>query len=172
MFKNVFNYFRDNLVISTHQSRKNGISGNLLEWFTDYLYNRQQRVVIQGQASTWGSIGAGVLQGSVLGPLLFLIYINDIVDLVRSNIKMFADDTTLYLEIDDPEAAAVSVNSDLSDISQWADDWLITFNAQKTDSMLISRKTNSPNHPPIIFQGHVLEMLTSINISASPCALI
>ena len=70
--------------------------GDLLAWFSDYLRNRCQRVVINGQSSSWGKICAGVPQGSVLGPLMFLIYINDIVNVVRSNIIMFADDTSLY----------------------------------------------------------------------------
>ena len=91
---------------------------------------------------------------------MLLIYINDIVGLVRSNIQMFADDTSLYLTIDDPDTAADILNSDLSNIEQWSDDWLVTFNALKTNSMLISRKTTSPNHPSIKFQGHSLENVT------------
>ena len=131
--------------------------GALFEWFSDYLHNRHQRVVIQGQSSSWGKVCAGVPQGSVLGPLMFLIYINDIVDIVRSNIKMFADDTSLYLTIDNPVTAAQTMNMDLSKIDQWSKDWLVTFNALKTDSMLISRKSNPPSHPPILFQGHILQ---------------
>ena len=209
VFKNVFNFFRDNTVISAHQSgfipgdstinqllllyhelclavdqqkevriifldiskafdkvwhpgllhklRKAGIMGDLLAWFSDYLRNRCQRVVINGQSSSWGKICAGVPQGSVLGPLMFLIYINDIVNVVRSNIKMFADDTSLYLTVDNPITAAQTLNMDLSDIDQWSKDWLVTFNALKTDSMLISRRAQTPTHPPILFQGHVLQ---------------
>ncbi len=66
-----------------------GISGKLHLWFKDYLYNIQQRVVIRGQTSEWGVIKAGVPQGSVLGPLLFFIYINDIVDDVTCSLKLF-----------------------------------------------------------------------------------
>ena len=80
-----------------------GIRGMLLKWFLDYLHNRLQRVVIRGQSSEWGEIKAGVPQGSVLGPLLFLIYINDIVNGVNSSIRLFADDTTLYLSVNDDE---------------------------------------------------------------------
>ena len=125
------------------------------------LKDRQQRVVIHGQSSRWGTVHAGVPQGSVLGPLLFLIYINDIVDLVQSNIKLFADDTTLYLTVEHPATAGRIINSDLESINGWANDWLITFNAQKTDSMLISRKTVSPDHPSLIFQGHTLHEVNS-----------
>ena len=71
-----------------YKLEKNGISGNLLSWFSSYLKDRQQRVVINGQSSSWKTVQAGVPQGSVLGPLMFLVYINDIVDLVRCNIKL------------------------------------------------------------------------------------
>ena len=95
------------------------------------MWDHQQCVVIQGQSSSWGTFQTGVPQGSVLGPLLFLIYINDIVDLARCNIKLLADDTSLYLTVDDPITAGDIINSDLSSIEQWADDWLAIFNAQK-----------------------------------------
>ena len=137
--------------------KKNGITGDLLDWFSNYLDNRQQRVIIQGQSSSWGTIKADVPQGSVLGSLMFLIFINDIVDVVRSKIKLFADDTTLYIDVDNPIAAAKTINSDLSSLHQWSRDWLITFNALKTDSMLVTRKSSTTDHPPISFQGHVLQ---------------
>ena len=75
-----------------------GIHGRLLDWFVDYLNDRMQRVVINGQFSDWGEIKAGVPQGSVLGPLLFLLYINDIVHTVtHCKIRLFADDTCLFI---------------------------------------------------------------------------
>ena len=79
-----------------------GISGPLLRWFTDYLDKRKQRVVLPGTASSWTSIKAGVPQGSILGPLLFLVYINDIVENIHSSIRLFADDTSLFIIVDDP----------------------------------------------------------------------
>ena len=72
-----------------------GIKGDLLNWFEDYLTDREQRVVIRGQSSNWGSIKAGVPQGAVLGPLTFIIYINDLAKGVNCNLKLFADDTCL-----------------------------------------------------------------------------
>ena len=69
--------------------KQNGIDGKLLVLFESYLCNRKQRVVINGSESEWGIIDAGVPQGSVLGPLLFLIYINDLEDGMRSQIKFF-----------------------------------------------------------------------------------
>ena len=75
---------------------KCGITGSLLAWLVDYLRDRYQRVVLNGQLSTWMMIMAGVPQGSVLGPLLFLIYINDITHVIRHcQIRLFADDTSL-----------------------------------------------------------------------------
>ena len=69
---------------------QNGISGNLLKLLTDFLKNRKQRVTLNGQTSFWTEVNAGVPQGSILGPLLFLIYINDLPDGLSSNLKLFA----------------------------------------------------------------------------------
>ena len=74
--------------------QQNGISGNLLNIFEDFLRNRKQRVVLNGQTSNWESIHAGVPQGSILGPLLFSIYINDLAENLSSNPKLYADDTS------------------------------------------------------------------------------
>ena len=73
-----------------------GIEGQLLSLLTNYLENREQRVVLNGQTSEWRKIKSGVPQGSVLGPLLFLIYINDLPDGITSICKIFADDTSLF----------------------------------------------------------------------------
>ena len=87
-------------------------------WFTDYLNNRKQRVVLPGVFSHWTDLKAGVPQGSILGPLLFLIYINDnhIVRNINSFICLFADDTSLYIIVENPIQAATILNSGLSQI--------------------------------------------------------
>ena len=74
----------------------NGISGKLLEFFENYLENRHQRVVLNGIESDWKKLEAGVPQGSVLGPLLFLVYINDLTDNITSQMRLFADDSSLF----------------------------------------------------------------------------
>lgn len=126
-----------------------GISGQLLAWFENYLSNRFQRVVLPGGKSEWLSIQAGVPQGSILGPLLFILYINDIVHEIHSNIRLFADDTSLYIIVDFPDSAAQILNVDLHRISNWAESWLVNFNANKTEAFLATRKINRINHPTL-----------------------
>ena len=92
--------------------RRMGISGPLLDWFRSYLDQRHQRVVIEGSYSDFLQVNAGVPQGSILGPLLFLLFINDIVVDIGSNIKLFADDTSLYLIVESQifEAESFQIN--------------------------------------------------------------
>lgn len=136
-----------------HKLANAGFSGALLSWFTSYLSDRQQRVVLNGASSDWTSVRAGVPQGSILGPLLFLIYINDIVKNIGCSIRLFADDTSLYIIVDTPEDAAVRLNLDLSSISTWANTWLVDFNPNKTTSMIISRKRAPLAHPPLFMNN-------------------
>ena len=89
----------------------------------------------------------------VLDSLLFLLYINDIVNYIGANIRLFADDTSLFVIVDDPVTAAECLNADLSRILNWADTWLVSFNPTKTESLLISRKLRNPVHPPIYMQN-------------------
>ena len=96
-----------------------GISDYLLRWFTSYLSGRRQRVVIDGIVPDW-VIFAGVPQGSILAPLLFLVYINDIVRNINSSIRLFADNTILYVIVENPQSAARSLNIDLETINKWA----------------------------------------------------
>ena len=80
--------------------------------------------------------------------LLFLLFINDIVTDIKANIKLFADDTSLYVTVDTPQNAADIINRDLEKIHQWSVNWLVKFNPQKTETMVISRKLLKPLHPP------------------------
>ena len=95
---------------------------------------RKQRVLIPGGSSSWLPIKAGVPLGSILGPLLFLIYINDIILNVNSTVRLISDDTTLYLIVDNRADAARCLNSDLELMYHWAESWLVIFNAKKVIS--------------------------------------
>ena len=104
-----------------------GISQAVLSLFNSYLSNRKQCVVVDGVKSPFVNINAGVPQGSRLGPLLFIIYINDIVDNLESDILIFADDCSLLASGLDPAETAEELNRDLMKISAWADRWKVTF---------------------------------------------
>ena len=138
-----------------------GITGSLLKWFTDYLYNRKQRVVLPGGTSDWTTISAGVPQGSILGPLLFLAYINDIVEDINSFIRLFADDTSLYIIVENPFVSAEILNSDIAKVHRCATEWLVTFNPLKTEEMIFSRKLNKPQHPPIHMNQQPISQVSS-----------
>ena len=108
--------------------KQNGISGKLLTFFENYLHNRKQRVVLNGFHSYYSLIVSGVPQDSVLGPLLFLLYINALEKNITSNIIFFADDTMLFSIVKDPVISANDLNHDLDLIYQWAYQWKLEFN--------------------------------------------
>ena len=99
--------------------KQNGISSNLLDTTTDFLNSRKQRVALNGQFSSWTSIEAGVPQGSILGPLLFLIYINDLSGDLITNVKLIADDTSLFCVAHEVNTSVNNLNKDLSKINDW-----------------------------------------------------
>ena len=102
--------------------------GDLINILNDFLTNRKQRVVLNGQCSSWVDIRAGVPQGSILGPLLFLIYVNDLPNGLKSKFKLFADDTSLFSVAYGLKISASDINSDLKLISDWALLWKTSFN--------------------------------------------
>ena len=104
--------------------------------------------MLQEVESKWNYIKAGVPHGSILGPLLFLFFINDIVTEIGSSIRLFADDTSLFIIVDNPDVAAVIFNADLEKIVKWAEAWLVKFNPLKTETLLMSGKINKPDTPP------------------------
>ena len=114
------------------------------------LLNRKQKVHIQGGSSHWFPIEAGVPEGSILGPLLVLIYINDIVTNIKSTVRLFADDTSLYLIVDEPVEAARCLNSQLELIYQWAELWFVKFNAAESELLLVTRPNDSHSPGPVI----------------------
>ena len=140
--------------------RQNGVNGKLLSFFTNYLKNRKQRVVINGSESDWCDVKAGVPQGSVLGPLLFLVYINDLENGMKSNVKFFADDTSLFSIVHDPLSSASDLNHDLELIRIWAHQWKMCFNPDPTkpaEEVLFSQNKSNPVHPPLYFNGTLVK---------------
>ncbi len=118
-----------------------GISGSLLSWFSSYLTERYQRVVFDGVYSDWLPITSGVPQGSVLGPLPFLIYVNDLLSYTnsQSTIALFADDSKLYRPIDLPDSTYYLQN-DLDNLHKWSLDWAMKFNESKCQVLRALRK--------------------------------
>ena len=108
---------------------------------------------MQGVDSQWNYIKAGVPQGLLLGPLLFLNFINEIVTEIGSSIRRFDDDTSLFIFVDNTDVNAEIRNADLEKIAKWAEAWLVKFNPLKTESLLTSRKINKPVHPSLIMLG-------------------
>ena len=102
---------------------QNGISWNLLKFLCDFLSERRQCVVLNGQASTWTNVTPGVPQSSILGSFLFLVYINYLFEGLFTNTKLFADDTSLFFVIHDSQTSANVLNKDLEMIHNWAFQW-------------------------------------------------
>ena len=145
--------WHDGIIFKLEQ---NGISGNLLRLFQNYLSNRNQRVVLNDSYSDYSSIESGVPQGSVPGPLLFLDYIIDLERNRKSNIKLFADDTMLFSIVKNPEISENDLNHDLRVIRQWAHQRKLEFNPDPTKQateVLFSCKKSSPNYPQMMFNG-------------------
>ena len=127
--------------------------------FQNYLSNRKQPVVLNGFSSDYSSIDSGAPQGSVFGPLLFLIYINDLEKNIKSNVIFFANDTMLFSVVNNPAISANELNRDLKIISQWAYQWKMKFNpdlSKQATELLFSCKKNSPNHPSLFFNKSVV----------------
>ena len=116
-----------------------GISGNLLKWFDHFLTNRRQRVVIDGYSSHWLTVTSGVPQGTILGPLLFLIYVDDIGNGLSSTVRLFADDCTLYREVRSLQDCTL-LQQDINKLHSWTQKWQLALNTNKCKVMNISLK--------------------------------
>ena len=110
--------------------KQNGISGNLLNLLSNLLCKRKQRVVLNGQTFSWADVNAGVPQGSVLGPLLFNIYIYKWSSYgLSSNAKLFADGTSLFSDSHNVNTATKELNNDLEKIIRWSYQWKMSSNS-------------------------------------------
>ena len=169
-----------------------GISPQAHNWVQSFLTNRTQQVLLEGNMSSPINVTSGVPQGSVLGPLLFLIYINDLPDYIQNNstVKLFADDTIIYHPITNQQDTN-ALQEDLDALQRWESDWLMHFHPQKCQTMHITNKRNiiqstyldkhcNPHHHPVgagqhltltsIIQQQYTNTLTSGRRGATPSA--
>ena len=117
-------------------------------------------MVLIGQTSPLADVKAGVPQGSILGPLFFLIYINDLSENLKSTVKLFADDTSIFHVVKDPNTSAEILNHDLTRISHSAYRWKMSFNpnpSKQAQEVLFSNNIMKTNHPNIIFNGNTAQ---------------
>ena len=133
------------------------ISENLLRLIKCFLKNRKQKVALNGQTSSWTNVLAGVPQGSILSPLFFLIYVNDLSGDLSSNPKLFADDTSLFSVVYDINTSTRQLNNEFRKISNLAYQWKMSFNSdplKQVQEEIFSRKMTKTNHPILIFNDN------------------
>ena len=142
-----------------HKLEQHGISGDLLRWISSYLSNRTQSVVLNSVTSTAKSTSAGVPQGSVLGPLLFLIYVNDISENLLSLTRLFADDSSLFFSASNIRDIEGILTHDLMILTQWARKWMVNFNPNKTEAMLF-RYLQDQEYPILLFDNVTVKFVS------------
>ena len=138
-----------------------GIGGKTLKWIDSFLCFRQQRVVVNGVKSDWAPVLSGVPQGTVLGPLLFSLYINDISSDIESEIRLFADDCVCYREIKDKKDT-MKLQRDIDRLGSWARKWGMRFQPVKCNMMQLTRKRIKKIHASYTLEGTNLENVESI----------
>ena len=126
-----------------------GITGNTHNWITSFLSNRKQRVSVLSDTT---DVTSGVPQGSVLGPILFLLFINDINENIQSSIRLFADDSIIYRKINSNIDHQI-LHTDLIQLEKWSDKWQMQFNISQCVHLPITNKTKPSSHQYSLF-GH------------------
>ena len=142
-----------------HKILSAGINGEVLNWTQNFLTDRKQRVVVCGTASDWEDVLSGVPQGSVIGPTLFLIFINDLVSSISSKVQIFADDTKLYRCIKS-DADSRELQNDLSKVQGWSEEWKLCFSAPKCQVLRVSGSSAQLNRPTYQLNGVSLQNVT------------
>ena len=110
---------------------------------------RKQQVLLYRKISEWKKVLAGMPQGSVLCPLLFLVYINDLCDNLSCAVKLFADDKSLFSVVENEVVRAGKLNGDLKTVRLWVWQWKMEFSVDKTEEIIFSTKRTKPSHPPL-----------------------
>ncbi len=136
--------------------RKKGVTGKLLQWIKNWMADRKQRVVINGEHSDWLDVTSGVPQGSVSGPLLFLVYIDYLEEGIMSTLSKFADDTKLAGLVESLEQSRV-LQSDLDRLRDWALEWDMQFNIDKCKVMHVGAKNSGIEY---MMDGKKLHVVT------------
>ena len=140
-----------------YKLKRNGVNGKMLSILESFLSNRLQRVTINGSMSEWAAVHSGVPQGSVLGPLLFLIYINDLSEIIESEIRIFADDTFIFQTVpQNAPSTADTLEGDLRKITNWANQWKLSFNpdlSKQAVEVIFSKNKRAPKFNPLTFNG-------------------
>ena len=132
-----------------------GCTGKASRWVQDFLMGTTQVVSVRNATSSKAEVLSGVPQGSVLGPLLFIVYINDLPNHVNSSIQMFADDTKIFTKVDKPEDTT-KLQHNIDELQKWSRKWFLRFNATKCKTMHIGSKNPEVKYT---MDGVVLEAI-------------
>jgi ribonucleases P/MRP protein subunit RPP40 len=116
-----------------------GIDGILVKWIESFLTGRKQRVLIGDNSSEWEDVTSSVPQGSVLGPLLFTIFINDLPDKIKNECRLYADDSTV-IGVIESEEDAIEIQKDIDSMQNWAKTWQMSFNYDKCKVLHFGKK--------------------------------
>ena len=130
-----------------------GITGPINTWIETFLKDRKQHVACEGIYSDWAPVISGVPQGSVIAPILFLIYINDLPNNLISTVGLFADDTIIYMTISNG-TDATALQQDLDKLAKWEETWQMEFHPQKCSVLHITRSCN-PKYKQYTLHGHI-----------------
>ena len=141
-----------------------GISGRLLSWIAGFLSNRTQQTRVGSTLSNVASLVSGVVQGSVIGPLLFLLFINDVVDLFTDNrcaCKLYADDLKIYTNIELSDGVSV-LQSKLDELNKWSEQWQLSISHKKTNIMLMSLHNTTSNDMQFYIGDNAVHMVGEV----------
>ena len=137
-----------------------GIRGGVVGWIRTFLSGRRQQVRVNGEVSGWKPVTSGIPQGSVLGPALFVIFINDLPEAIQSLVEMFADDTKIFAQILD-EDSSKTIQNDIHSLTDWATTWQLRFNASKCKTLHLGNKNPQHTYKMKNQQGEELDLETT-----------
>ena len=156
-FSKAFDKVNHSLLL--HKLQRYGVQGTTTTWIANFLNNRCQAVVVSGASSHFVNVMSGVPQGSVLGPCLFLAYINDMPEKLSALAWLFSDDTAVYKMISNSHDQA-QLQEDLQRLADWDESWDMEFHPAKCQTLLITR-SRKPLQPSYVLHGHTLENVSS-----------